>query len=76
MATKKTAWQKSEFGKIKWVNVFNALYHAVIAVGTLYFAEPTSSIDTLVILAASTFFFSVFKGASTNSEGIPFKGEK
>jgi hypothetical protein len=76
MATKKTSWQKSEFGKIKWVNIFNAVYHAVIAVGTLYFAEPASTLQTLGILGASTFFFSVFKGASTNSEGVPFKGEK
>ena len=76
MAKKKTAWQQSEFGKIKWVNVFNALYHSIIAVGTLYFAEPTSSIDTLIILAASTFFFSIFKGASTNSEGKPFTKEQ
>lgn len=76
MATKKTAWQKSEFGKIKWVNIFNAAYHAVIAVGTLYFAEPKSGIDTLAILFGSTFFFSVFKGVTTNSQGQPFKGEQ
>lgn len=75
MATK-SAWQKSEFGKIKWVNIFNAAYHAVIAVGTLYFAEPKSGIDTLAILFGSTFFFSVFKGVTTNSQGQPFKGER
>ena len=72
---KKSAWQKSEFGQIKWVNVFNGLYHAVVAVGSLYFLEPTSELNTLVILGASTFFFSIFKGASTNSNGIPFKKE-
>ena len=48
MATK-SAWQKSEFGKIKWVNILNAAYHAVIAVGTLYFAEPQSALGTLAI---------------------------
>ena len=75
MATK-SAWQKSEFGKIKWVNILNAAYHAVIAVGTLYFAEPKSELDTLAILFGSTFFFSVFKGITTNSQGQPFKGEQ
>ena len=75
MATK-SAWQKSEFGKIKWVNIFNAAYHSVIAVGTLYFAEPKSALDTLAILFGSTFFFSVFKGITTNSQGQPFKGEQ
>ena len=75
MATK-SAWQKSEFGKIKWLNIFNAAYHAVIAVGTLYFAEPKSELDTLAILFGSTFFFSVFKGITTNSQGQPFKGEQ
>jgi hypothetical protein len=72
MATKKTAWQQSEFGKITWVNAFNAVYHAVIAVGTLYFAEPASSIQTICILGASTFFFSIFKGATSNANGVPF----
>ena len=39
MATK-SAWQKSEFGKIKWVNILNAAYHAVSAVGNVFiFAE-------------------------------------
>ena len=75
MATK-SAWQKSEFGKIKWVNILNAAYHAVIAVGTLYFAEPQSALGTLAILFGSTFFFSVFKGITTNSQGQPFKGEQ
>ena len=75
MATK-SAWQKSEFGKIKWVNILNAAYHAVIAVGTLYFAEPKSELGTLAILFGSTFFFSVFKGITTNSQGQPFKGEQ
>jgi hypothetical protein len=73
MATKKTAWQQSEFGKIKPVNLFNAAYHALIAVGTLYFAEPASSIQTLCILGASTFFFSIFKGATSNANGVPFR---
>ena len=73
---KKSAWQKSEFGQIKWVNVFNAIYHSIIAAGTLYFAEPSSTIQTIVILAASTFFFSIFKGATTNSEGQPFRKEQ
>lgn len=69
---KKSAWEQSEFGKIKPVNLFNAMYHALIAVGTLYFAEPASSIQTLCILGASTFFFSIFKGATSNDKGIPF----
>jgi hypothetical protein len=73
---KKSAWQKSEFGKIKAVNIFNAAYHALIAVGTLYFAEPTTTLQTLAILGASTFFFSVFKGVSTNSNGKPFTKEQ
>jgi hypothetical protein len=73
MATKKTAWQQSEFGKIKPVNIFNAFYHALIAVGTLYFAEPSSSVQTLCILGLSTFFFSIFKGATSDTNGIPFK---
>lgn len=72
MATKKTAWQQSEFGKIKAVNIFNAVYHALIAVGTLYFAEPEASVQTLCILGASTFFFSIFKGATSNANGVPF----
>ena len=69
---KKSAWEQSEFGKIKPVNIFNALYHALIAVGTLYFAEPASSVQTICILGASTFFFSIFKGATSNKSGVPF----
>lgn len=72
---KKSSWSQSEFGKIKLVNIFNAMYHALIAVGTLYFAEPTSSVQTLCILGASTLFFSVFKGMSTNTKGQPFTKE-
>lgn len=73
---KKSAWEKSEFGKIKAVNIFNALYHGIIASGTLYFAEPNTSIRALVILFASTVFFSIFKALGTNTKGELLKGEK
>jgi hypothetical protein len=33
-------------------------------------------LQTLAILGASTFFFSVFKGVSTNSNGKPFTKEQ
>ena len=72
---KKSAWQKSEFGQIKSVNIFNGAYHAIISMGTLYFAEPTTTLQTLAILGASTFFFSIFKGSKTNSKGQPFTKE-
>lgn len=72
---KKSAWEKSEFGKIKAVNVFNAFYHGVAAAGTMYFVEPNTSIRALVILFASTVFFSIFKGVKTNSKGQPFTKE-
>lgn len=72
---KKSAWEKSEFGKIKAVNIFNALYHGIIALGTMYFAEPTTSIRALAILFSSTVFFSIFKALGTNSKGDILKGE-
>lgn len=73
---KKSAWEKSEFGKIKAVNIFNAFYHGVIAAGTMFFAEPTTSIKALGILFASTAFFSIFKALGTNSKGEMLKGEQ
>lgn len=75
MATKKSAWEKSKFGKINIVDVFNGIYASIVAVGTLYFTEPTSELKTMAILAGSTFFFALFGGASTNSEGKLFKKE-
>jgi len=37
-AKKKTAWERSKFGKITWVNFFNALAHGVGTFGTTFFA--------------------------------------
>ena len=83
MATKKTAWQKSEFGKIKWVNVFNAFYHAILVslpqASTLFALGRFPTVAECYIIGSSVmvaFFGSLFKGMYTNSQGQPFKGEQ
>ena len=76
------AKQKSEFGKIKAVDLLNALYHAVGAVlvpfvGFLGAGKlPTHS--ELYILASvfiGAFAADIFKRGATNSNGEVFKKE-
>ena len=79
---KKSAWEKSEFGKIKAVNVFNAFYHSIIAAipSVLTFLgmgrmPNDSELWLSVSTVAAVFLGSIFKGVSTNSKGQPFTKE-
>lgn len=80
---KKSAWQKSEFGKIKAVNIFNAAYHSLMSLipQILTFVGmgrmPSDSEFYLGLsVVASVFLGSIFKGLNTNSNGTPFKKEQ
>ena len=79
MATKKTAWERSEFGKIKLLNLFNALYHALmVAIPALIvflsigMIPNTEEIYITISTVATAFFGSLFKGMFTNENGKPF----
>ena len=83
MAKKKTAWQQSEFGKIKWVNVFNAFYHtlAVVLPASVAYIKlgrlpNETEFYVLLSIALTAFGASIAKAISTNSKGQPFKGEQ
>jgi len=79
MATKKTAWQQSEFGRIKPVNIFNAAYATFVAVIPMWLSLmpvlTNEEYTAIGITAASVFFGSIFKGMNTNSKGQPFTKE-
>lgn len=78
----KSAWSKSEFGKIKAVNIFNAFYHAIMAAIPsilTFLGMGRMPNDGELWISASTvaavFLGSIFKGISTNSKGQPFTKE-
>ena len=83
MRKKKTALQRSEFGQINWVNVFNACYHglnsAFGSLVTLLIIQNGVLTKTNLIVTGSAFLTtvlgSIFKGLQTNSKGIPFRKE-
>lgn len=74
--------KKSEFGKIKWVDLLNALYHALAAVTPVFFGYlgmgtmPTNK-ELLILLSVfgSAFFGDVLKRGVTNSNGSVLKSE-
>jgi len=79
MAKKKTALQRSEFGKINLVNVFNAVYHGLNAGLTaclaLYITQGYLSRENIIATVATfltTVLGSIFKGMNTGQSGIPF----
>ena len=81
-AKKKTAWQKSAFGRINTVDLLNALAHALAASVPTFFglinAELVIKSFSITITEATTataiaffsaFCFDVIKRLNTNSEG-------
>ena len=74
--------KKSEFGKIKAVDLLNALYHAIGAVAIPFFGflgvGRMPSGGEWYILASvfgSALFADIFKRAITNSKGEVLKSE-
>lgn len=74
--------KKSEFGKIKGVDLLNALYHAVGAVAIPFFgflgAGRMPNGSEWYILASvfgSAIFADIFKRSVTNSNGQVLKNE-
>ena len=75
--------KKSEFGKIKAVDLWNALYHAIGAVAVPFFGylgmgkmPVQSELFILLSVFGSAFFADVFKRSVTNSSGESFTKEK
>ncbi len=74
--------KKSEFGKIKGVDLANALYHGLAAVSVPFVGFlgmgriPTKS-ECFILLSvfAGAIFADIFKRGATNSNGELLKGE-
>jgi len=75
--------KQSEFGKIKWVDVLNAIYYFV---GTLFslvlmYLQASSKLPSvaeftaMIGTAALPAFLSIFKSATKNSDGRLLKSE-
>lgn len=79
MVKKKSSWSQSEFGKIKLVNIFNAVYHTIVAVIPMWLSLAPiiteEKVNAIAIVAGTVFFGSIFKGMSTNTKGQPFTKE-
>jgi hypothetical protein len=74
--------RKSEFGKLKWLDLVNSLYHAFVAVVfiaiNVFFGniQPTmQDYKMLIGTFLTAFFMSLFKTSATNSSGEVFKKE-
>lgn len=72
--------KKSEFGKIKLFDILNSCYHGIVATIFLtinvFFGQAVPTIQDYKMLAGTfftAFFMSLFKTASTNSNGQIFK---
>ena len=73
---------KSEFGKIKGVDILNSAYHGIVATvfiaTNVFFGQLAPTIHDYKMLAGTfvtAFFMSLFKTTATNSEGQVFKKE-
>ena len=74
--------KKSEFGKIKWFDIINSLYHAFVAVvflaiNVFFGASSPTTQDYKMLIGTflTAFFMSIFKTTTTNSDGQVFKKE-
>jgi len=74
--------RKSEFGKLKWLDLVNSLYHAFVTVIFITInvllgnIQPTmQDYKMLIGTFLTAFFMSLFKTSATNSNGEVFKKE-
>lgn len=74
--------KKSEFGKIKGIDLLNSCYHGIVATvfiaTNVFFGEATPTTQDYKMLAGTfltAFFMSLFKTTATNSNGEVFKKE-
>ena len=74
--------KKSEFGKINVIDVYNSIYYGIVAVVfpaiNVFFGElvpMTKDYKMLAGIFLTTFFMSLLKKQSTNSQGKIFEKE-
>lgn len=74
--------KKSEFGKIKLLDLLNSLYHGVVAtiflaINVFFGASSPTTQDYKMLIGTflTAFFMSIFKTTTTNSDGQVFKKE-
>ncbi len=74
--------KKSEFGKIDKLDLYNSIYYGIVAAVfpaiNVFFGEldPTKAdIKMIIGVFLTTFFMSLLKKSSTNSDGKVFQKE-
>lgn len=75
--------KRSEFGKIKGVDLLNAMYHGLAAVSVPFVgylaqgkAPDSEALYLLLSVFLGAFFADIFKRTATNSAGAVLKKEK